>query len=132
MLLTPTYHVFDLYKVHHDAKHLPISFASPDYVSANRKLPAINASASRDSTGAVHITFVNIDPKNKFTISTSLMNINWSSVSAEILTSAMLTDINSFAQPQKVVIQKFNGAKKQGEQLVVDLPAQSVVMVELK
>src|ERR671912_2675180 len=32
MLLTPTYHVFDLYKVHQDAKLIPIKFESPDLV----------------------------------------------------------------------------------------------------
>lgn len=32
MLLTPTYHVFDLYQVHQDAEYLPLQFVSPDYV----------------------------------------------------------------------------------------------------
>ncbi|MGB8191239.1 MAG: alpha-L-arabinofuranosidase C-terminal domain-containing protein [Chitinophagaceae bacterium] len=132
MLLTPTYHVFDLYKVHHDATLLPVTFTSPDYVSGNRKLPALNASASRDSAGVVHITFVNIDPKNKLSVSTSLMNVKWSGVSGQVLTSAKLTDVNTFDQPQKIRIEKFNGAKKQGDLLVIDLPPQSIVMLELK
>lgn len=132
MLLTPTYHVFDLFKVHHDAKLLPITFVSPDYVSGTKKLPALNASASRDSTGAVHITLVNIDPKNHFSISTSLMNGKWKAVTGQILTAANLTDINTFDQPKKVQIAKFNGAKKQGDQLLIDMPPQSIVMLELK
>src|SRR4028118_777601 len=34
MILTPTYHVFDLYKVHQDAKYLPVQFTSPNYIMA--------------------------------------------------------------------------------------------------
>ncbi|HLG40781.1 MAG TPA: alpha-L-arabinofuranosidase C-terminal domain-containing protein, partial [Chitinophagaceae bacterium] len=50
MLLTPTYHVFDMYKVHQDAKWLPVNFNSPDYVSESEKIPAVNISASQDTT----------------------------------------------------------------------------------
>jgi alpha-N-arabinofuranosidase len=49
MLLTPTYHVFDLYKVP-DAKWLPVQLNSPDYTVDDQKLPALNVSASQDST----------------------------------------------------------------------------------
>lgn len=132
MLLTPTYYVFDLFKVHQDAQLLPVSFSSPDYVSGNKKLPALNMSASKDSTGKVHITLVNIDPKNKWTISTSLMGIKFSSVTGQILTSSRITDINTFDEPLKIKNSNFQGAKKQGDQLVVEIPAQSVLMLELK
>lgn len=132
MLLTPTYHVFDLYKVHQDAKLLPVSFSSPPFTMGDKSIPAINISASKDSTGKVHLTLVNIDPKNKWTISTTLMGIKFNSVSGEILTSPKLTDINTFDEPDKIKNASFNGAKKQGDQLVIEMPAHSVVMLELK
>lgn len=132
MLLTPTYHVFDLYKVHQDAKLLPVQFTSPDYTMGDEKIPAVNASASRDSAGAVHITLVNLDPAKKITVRTSLNDISWKNVSGQILTSAKLTDINTFENPDKVHIVKFNGAKKEGNNLAIELSAQSIVMLELK
>jgi len=132
MLLTPTYYVFDLFKVHQDAKLLPVSFTSPGYTSGDKKIPALNMSASKDSTGKVHITLVNIDPKNKWKISTSLMGVKFSTVSGQILTSPKLTDVNTFDGPPKVKNSNFSGAKKQGDQLVVEIPAQSIVMLELK
>jgi alpha-N-arabinofuranosidase len=89
-------------------------------------------SASKDSTGKVHITLVNIDPKNKWKISTSLMGVKFSTVSGQILTSPKLTDVNTFDGPPKVKNSNFSGAKKQGDQLVVEIPAQSIVMLELK
>jgi alpha-N-arabinofuranosidase len=80
MLLTPTYHVFDLYKVHQDAKLLHINFKSPDYVVDDKKIPAINISASQDSTGAVHVTLVNLDPHKKISIRTTFAGVNWKTV----------------------------------------------------
>jgi len=132
MLLTPTYYVFDLYKVHQDAKSLVIQVASPDYIYQGRRIPAVNASASRDSGGAVHISLVNLDPSKKITIRTGLPGITFKTVLGQILTSGKFTDINTFDQPDKVKPSVFTGAKKEGDELVVDLPAQSIVVLELK
>ncbi|PWV48787.1 alpha-N-arabinofuranosidase [Chitinophaga sp. S165] len=132
MLLTPTYHVFDLYKVHQDAQYLPIQLNSPAYTSGNEKIPAVNASASLDSTGAVHISLVNLNPSQKITVTTSLQEAKWKAVTGQVLTSAKTTDVNTFEQPNKVHIEKFTGAKKQGDNLVVELPPASVVVLELK
>jgi len=132
MLLTPTYHVFDLYKVHHDAKYLPIQLNSPAYSSGNEQIPAVNVSASQDSAGTVHISFVNLNPAQKITVNTSLQEVKWKAVTGQVLTSPKVTDINTFEQPNKVHIEKFAGAKKQGDQLVVELPPASIVILELK
>ena len=132
MILTPTYHVFDLYKVHHDARMLPVKFTSPDYVYENQSLPALNASASQDSAGVVHITMVNIDPNKQITVNITLNGVKWSTVTGQVLTSAKITDINTFEKPDNVVIRKFDGARKQGEMLNVVMPSKSVVMLELK
>lgn len=132
ILLTPTYHVFDLYKVHQDARLLSLQFNSPDYTYEGKKIPAVNASASRDSAGTVHISLVNLDPSKKITVRTSLQGISYKTIQGQVLTSARYTDINSFDQPAKVKPALFSGAKKEGNGLVVELPAQSVVVLELK
>ncbi|GAB2805624.1 alpha-N-arabinofuranosidase [Ferruginibacter profundus] len=132
ILLTPTYYIFDMFKVHMDAKKLNINFKSPDYVNENNKIPALNISASQDSTGAVHITLVNLDPNKKMNLQAALVGLNWKTVQGQILTSAKLTDINTFENPDKIKNVNFTGAKKSGDQLIVELPAQSIVMLELK
>jgi alpha-N-arabinofuranosidase len=133
MLLTPTYHVFDLYKVHQDAKWLPVNFNSPDYEVDGRKIPAVNISASLDTTtGAIHISFVNLDPNKKISFRTTLVSIKWQTVQGQILTSKKLTDVNTFENPNTIKIAPFTGAKKEGNELVVELPAQSIVVLELK
>lgn len=132
MLLTPTYWIFDLYKVHQDARLLPVQYSSPDYAHGGAKIPAVNVSASKDSTGAVHVSFVNLDPAKKISVRTSLPGIVFKTVQGQKLTSARFTDINTFAEPNKVKPAAFNGARKEGGDLVVDLPAMSVVVLELK
>jgi alpha-L-arabinofuranosidase len=132
MVLTPTYHVFDLYKVHQDATYLPVQFTSPEYAMGDQRIPALNVSASRDTTGAVHITLVNIDPNKNLQLKSTLPGVQWQSVKGSIVTSAKVNDINTFENPKKVQVQPFSGARKQGNDLVVELPAKSVVMLELK
>ena len=131
MLLTPTYHVFDLFKVHQEAKLLPIQFTSPDFVNGKQKIPALNVSASKDSNGVVHMTLVNLDPSNKISLRTTLHSINWTKVEGQVLSSAKITDVNTFEKPNLIKPVAFSGAKKEGTELVVDLPAQSLVLLTI-
>jgi len=132
MLLTPTYYVFDMYKVHQDATWLPVQFSSPDYVFEKEKIQSVNASASRDASGAVHISLVNLDPSKTVTIKASLQGMNYKNISAQILTSPKFTDVNTFDKPNNVKNIAFTGAKKQGDELVIEMPAHSIVVVEVK
>lgn len=132
MVLTPTYHIFDMYKVHQDAKYLPIKLNVPDYEVDGKKISAVNASASQDAAGKVHISLVNLDIHNPITVTTSLKDIKWTSVTGQVLTSANVTNINTFTDPNKIHLNSFNGAKKDGDKLVITLPAKSVVTLELE
>lgn len=132
MLLTPTYHVFDMFKVHHDAQLLRVNMSSPDYVVGDQKIPAVNVSASKDSTGKVHVSLVNMDANKPITIRAAFPDINWKSVTGEVLTSARFNDINTFEKPGLIKPAAFTGAKKEGNEIVVTLPKLSVVVLELK
>lgn len=132
MLLTPTYHVFDLFKVHQDAKYLPVNLKSPDYKSGDKKIPAVNVSASKDSAGAVHISLVNVNPSKKIETVIYLGDINPKSVSGQILTAPELTTVNTFDKPGNVQITGFSAFKKNGNTLNVALPPKSIVVLELK
>jgi alpha-N-arabinofuranosidase len=132
MVLTPTYYVFDMYKVHQDAELLNIQLTSPDFVSGNDHIPAVNASASKDSTGAIHISLVNIDPLKTIIVRTSFGKTIWNKVTGNILTSTNFNDYNSFENPGKIKVAKFSNAKKDKDELVVSLPPKSLVVLELK
>jgi alpha-L-arabinofuranosidase len=132
MLLTPTYYIFDLYKYHQDATLLPVNFYSPEYSFNNDSIPAINASASKDSNGVIHITLVNLDPKNKIPVSADLSSLSWKQTEGEVLTSKNFTDINTFDDPDKVKPVAFTDFKKNGNTLTVNLPPMSVTLITLK
>ncbi len=48
MVLTPTYYVFEMYKVHQQAALIPLEIRSPDYVFNGKAIPAVTVSASRN------------------------------------------------------------------------------------
>jgi len=132
MILTPTYHVMEMYNVHQDARMLPIKIVTGDYIAGNEKLPAVSASASKDTLGKTHISLVNIDTKNAQTITVNLEGSQYASVTGRILTSAKLQNYNSFEEPDKIKPAAFSGAGLKANVLSVKLPPFSVVVLELK
>jgi alpha-N-arabinofuranosidase len=132
MVLTPTYHVMEMYNVHQDAMLLPVNVSSRDYVFGSEKLPAVSVSASRNKEGATHITLTNIDAKNRQSVSVDTYGAKYKSVTGRVLTSAKVQDYNSFETPDKVKPAEFKGAALKDGLLKVDLPPFSVVVLELK
>jgi alpha-N-arabinofuranosidase len=132
MILTPTYHVMEMYNVHQDAKLLPLKITADDYTLGTQKLPAVSGSASIDSLGRTHITLTNIDAGKPQEVSVSIKGSALKTVSGRILTSGKLQDYNSFETPNKIVPAAFNGATLTGENLKVVLPPFSVVVLSLK
>ncbi len=131
MILTPTYHVLEMYNVHQDATLLPLELQTVDYTFGSEKLPAISASASKDKNGVIHISLVNIDPKKAQDITLTLDG-KAAAVTGRILASATMTDHNTFENPEKIKPAVFKGAQLKGNNLQVKLPACSVVVLELK
>jgi alpha-N-arabinofuranosidase len=131
MLLTPTYHIFDMYKVHQDARYLPIKLNSPDFAMNGDKIPAVNASASQDAKGKTHISLVNLDSNKSTVITIDIKDIKCNTVNGQILTSANVTDINTFQKPNTLQLKAFNDARKDGSKLVVNMPSKSAVTLEL-
>jgi alpha-N-arabinofuranosidase len=132
LVLTPTYHVMEMYNVHQDATLLPVTVKSNDYVVDGEKLPAISVSASRDKNGLVHISLVNIDIQHPQDVSVDIEMIHATTISGRILVSARVQDCNTFADPIKIKPIAFNGATIKNNRLSVKLPAASVVVLELK
>src|SRR6185436_3971171 len=87
MVLTPTYHVFKMYKVHQGATVIPIELSAPEYSLDGKSVPALHGTASRDSGGATHISLVNLDPHRGATISVNLSSPVAKSVKGTILTA---------------------------------------------
>lgn len=132
MILTPTYHVMEMYKVHQDAKLIPIKYDSPLYRYNGKAIPALSVSASKDSNGLVHISMVNVDAKKENKITIDLKEFGVKSVSGKILTSEKLQDYNSFEDPTKIQPADYKGFKIKKGKLIVTIPPFSVIMIEGK
>jgi len=131
LILTPTYHVMEMYNVHQDATLIPTEIKSEEYSVGNAKLPAVSVSASKDKNGITHISLVNIDAGKEQTISIALNGAKFTSVSGRILTSKKLQDYSSFDNPGKIAPVNFTGASLNNDTLQVKLPPFSVVVLTL-
>ncbi len=131
MILTPTYHVMEMYRVHHDAILLPVEVKTNDYALGNEKLPAVSVSASRDKQGMMHISLVNIDAHKANTVTLSLKGSS-GAITGRVLTSKALQDHNTFDKPTNVIPVSFTGFTKDKDDLTVTLPPFSVVVLEMK
>ncbi len=131
MILTPTYHVFDMYQVHQDAILISLDFQVSNYAFNGQILPSINASASRDKAGRIHVSAVNIDPVNTISVKINIQDMN-ENVAGQILTSRNYTDHNTFSEPEKISLKPFYDVKKIGDTLIINLPALSIVLIEIR
>ncbi len=132
MIVTPTYHVFEMFKVHQGATSLPFTLTTPDYVVGEAKVPAVSASASRDAAGKIHVSLANANPNTAITITAALAGVTAKSVSGRILTAPAVNSHNTFAAPDVVKPVAFDGAKLVGGQLTLTLPAKCVVVLTLE
>jgi len=131
MVLTPTYYIFKMYKVHQDAKMIPIEINCNRYASGAESIDAINASASVKD-GVVSITLCNLDPINSQAISFDVQGLKIASVSGQIVTANKINALNDFGKKEEVTLADFKNAKLNKGQVEATIPAKSVVLIQLK
>jgi alpha-L-arabinofuranosidase len=131
IILTPTYHVMEMYKVHQDALLVPIQIIANDFVMGNNRLQAVSASASKDKSGKIHISLINIDNTKDQEIEIDLKDSKAKQVTGRILTSSKVQDHNTFDNPTNVVPKTYNEASISKGTLKVSMPPNSVIVLEL-
>jgi alpha-N-arabinofuranosidase len=132
LILTPTYHVFEMYAVHQDAKLLPTEVRSADYQLGPGRIPTLNVSASRDKAGKIHVTLCNLNPHAPAEVDCELDGARPQRLLGRLLTAPELTAHNTFEQPDHVAIVSFDAGQITARGFVTTLPAKSVVALELE
>lgn len=133
MILTPTYHAFDLLKGHQDATLLPLDFQGDGYTMGSESLPAVSASASRAESGDMLLTLCSLKPRDAVTVECTFDGGNITQVSGQILAGDDITAHNTFDAPDRVKPSAFNGFTVEDRQHVkIQLPAASVVALTLR
>jgi len=130
MVLTPTYHVFDLYK-HHQGGALLDSFAETDMGGTDEwRVPKISQSASKAEDGTVHLTVSNTTLTEEITVDCAVLGMTPSAVKAEIVTGAM-ADCNDFGTAAKVAAADYDGVSLTSDGCRIVMKPCSVVHVAL-
>lgn len=131
IVLTPTYHVFELYKVHHDATLLPLDIQCEQYGVGEQGMPALSGTASRNQAGQVHLTLANLDPNRSLPVTCTVHGQTVNQISGRILTAETIDTHNTFDQPNLVQPRAFDGVTIHNGNLAITLPAKSVVALAL-
>lgn len=124
MLLTPTYHTFDLYQPFKGATPLKVALQTPRWQQGGIDLPAVDASAARGTDGRLHIALVNLDPQHPARVTTNLSGM----AQGRVLTAAAMDAHNSFDRPQTLAPAPYLAPAVPGG-LVLALPPKSIVVV---
>lgn len=129
MILTPTYHAFDMYKPFQDATSLPTNITrNTTYTYSGVSVPGVSASAARGKDGKIYVSLVNTNPKEAVDVSVNLAGAKVTSAKGSVLTSEAMDAHNTFEKPNLIKPAPFSAQAKDGK-LSVKLPAKSVVVV---
>ena len=129
MVLTPTYHVFQMYTPFQGATALPVSLESPVVGGGEKAYPALSASAARAERGEIVVALVNADPQREHEL--SLPAMGKAKVEGRILTGEAMDAHNSFEAPEAVMPSDMTLAVE-NDTLRLSLPPRSVAVVTLR
>ena len=139
MVLTPTYHVFHMYKGFQEATYLPIDAVvdsievrGDDHAANGRTIPVLSASAAKKADGSIIVSLANVSLTDAQTLSLTIDGIEAKEVSGTILTCDNISDYNDFDNPDVVAPAEFTGAKIKKNVITAEIPSKSIVVLDIK
>ena len=135
MVLTPTYHIFNMYKVHQDAEFIPAEYeVNPIEWTSKGNVPSLSVSASRKD-GVMHVSIVNPskDAEHKVLLDWDAFKSTGNvKITGTLLNTADVHDFNDFGVAPKVAPREFKDMKKTSEGVEINMPKASVIVLEIK
>jgi alpha-N-arabinofuranosidase len=132
-ILTPTYHVFDMYSAHQGGQSLRTNVSSSPLKYASNGNPAtmrgLNGSASLHDRRVV-LTVTNPDPKAAMETEIAILGANVKEVNVTTLTSKDIHAHNSFENP-RVIEPQSSQATVKGRTLIYSFAPASVTRLEI-
>lgn len=132
LVRTPTFHVFEMSRVHHDATSVPVHVKAPDAVHevAGRVVPTVSASASV-AGGRCHVSLTNADLEHVVEVDLDLRGASFGELGARVLATPSVRDFNSADHPDLVAPRPLDlEPTATGARLT--LPPHSFVIVEAR
>lgn len=132
MILTPTYHVFHMYRHHQGAQLLDSELAGTETAGAGESsVPALQESVSVQEDGTVIVTIANMSVEKSYPVDLVFMEKKPESAEARILTNEMHAK-NTFEEPDVVKEEDFDGVTLTERGASFTIPACSVVSLRLR
>ncbi|MEE4217759.1 MAG: alpha-L-arabinofuranosidase C-terminal domain-containing protein [Xanthomonadales bacterium] len=132
MILTPTYHAFEMYRPFQDARFIPLSLGKvPDYTLGDVSVPTVSASAARTADGQLVLALVNLDPADAMTIDVRIDGFDAETAVGRMLTAAAMDAHNTFDEPENVTPTGIEVVLDAGT-LKLELPAKSVTVIKIR
>ena len=129
MIVTPTYHVFEMYKVHQGAKFCRVILVCNPYKNGSETLASITASASKDKSGKIHISICNLNPETPAELECSFEGFKAQKATGRILTAEVMNAHNTFEKPDAVRPAEFKGMEVKDGKILATIPSKSVVVL---
>ncbi|SEK35269.1 alpha-N-arabinofuranosidase [Paenibacillus sp. cl141a] len=133
MILTPTYHVFDMYKVHQDAERLATHHSGADYEMNGEKIPQVSVTASRDEAGKIHVSLCNVSHAEQSDVKIQLRGLSGGvkQIVGRQLAADSLDAHNTFESPEVLKPAAFTAFEQEGDVLRAKLAPMSVTVLEI-
>ena len=133
MILTPTYHVFHMYKKHQNAELLHSYIEGNKTVGADEKdrVPLLSESVSVGEDGTVHVTVGNLSLSEDAPVEIAFAQLKPSSVKASVLTGEAHAH-NTFDNPEQIRETELSGCAIEGDVIRFTAPACSVVSLDIR
>lgn len=130
MILTPTYHVFRMYREHQGASLLSVRTATPAAGPAVTPVPRVQCSASLGSSGTILLTVCNLSVHTADPLCIRLQEAAVASAEGAILKGQM-TEHNTFEEPEQLTVQPFEDFSIKDGAVSVSLPPCCVASFKL-
>jgi alpha-N-arabinofuranosidase len=133
MVLTPTYHAFEMYVPFQGATSLPLTLKdNPKYAVDGVSVPEISASAARGTDGKLYLALVNTNPNQEADVVVNIPGQSIKAVKGRVLTAAAMDAHNTFKSPQEIKPAPFSAAAGADGKLTVKVPAKAVIVVAVE
>lgn len=133
MMVTPTYHVFRMYKKHQDAELIESSLSGVEMIGLEDEhmVPNLFESVSMSKDGRIQVTLNNLSITDSYNVEAVVVDGKVKSVTGTILTNDMRA-YNTFDNPNNVCSKEFDGYKITDNGVSINIPACSVLHLELE
>lgn len=132
MILTPTYHVFDMYKAHQDAMLVESSIDSEEIgLTEEYRTPNLTESVSLDKKGNLHITVTNASLTETYPVDTHMIEFSAAEVLGEMVQGEMHS-MNTFENPECVTVKEFTDVRITENGICFNIPSCAVLHLTVK